>query len=209
MRFMTMLGMISHHAPPMIPMPSTRRITIGRPDGSECPSGSDPGNPHRYAGEGDSDRSITDEEVGNNYQTRNWGNVANLSNAIIALAATMGTQKEQQVANRLKSGATDLTVRQRAKRWLNDHYFNTMSRETTAYTTQPLFTDKGYKLLNSDSIMSKIKDSSGYYLRVKADETPLSRRWMAGSFRWSFRSHPIQGFGGRGHQSVHADDRSR
>lgn len=109
---------------------------------------------------------ITDEEVGNNYQTRNWGNVANLSNAIIALAATMGTQKEQQVANRLKSGATDLTVRQRAKRWLNDHYFNTQSRESTAYTTQPLFTDKGYKLLNSDSNMTKIKDASGYYLRV-------------------------------------------
>ena len=109
---------------------------------------------------------ITDEEVGNSYQTRNWGNVANLSNAIIALAATMGTQKEQQVANRLKSGATDLTVRQRAKRWLNDHYFNTMSRESTAYTTQPLFTDKGYKLLNSDSNISKIKDTSGYYLRI-------------------------------------------
>ena len=78
----------------------------------------------------------------------------------------MGTQKEQQVANRLKSGATDLTVRQRAKRWLNDHYFNTQSRESTAYTTQPLFTDKGYKLLNSDSNMTKIKDASGYYLRV-------------------------------------------
>ena len=47
---------------------------------------------------------ITDEEVGTNYQTRNWGN-DNLSNAIIALAATMGTQKEQEVAN-TQSGAT-------------------------------------------------------------------------------------------------------
>ncbi len=109
---------------------------------------------------------ITDEMLNYNYQTANWGNTANLSNAVVELAATLSPQKEQEVMARLKAGPSDLTIRQRAKRWLSNHNTNPNSSKATAYTTQPLFTDKGYRMLKSPKILKDMKDH-GYYMSLE------------------------------------------
>lgn len=109
--------------------------------------------------------TITDEMLNANYQTSSWGNSANLMNAVLTLASTLSNKKHQEVAARLSSGSADLTIRQRAKRWLSDHNTNANSSKATAYTTQPLFTDKGYRMLESPKVMKDMKDH-GYYMSL-------------------------------------------
>lgn len=108
---------------------------------------------------------ITDEMLNYNYQTKQWGNVVVFSNAVTELAATLGDQKGKEVEARLSAGASDLSVRQRATRWLSNHNVNVKDRQATAYTTQPLFTDKGYKMLKSPKVLSQLKDP-GYYMEL-------------------------------------------
>ena len=107
---------------------------------------------------------ITDEMLSQNYRTREWGNSATFSKAVLALASTLSDKKRQEVEARLASGSADLTIRQRAKRWLMDHNINP-NQKPTAYTTQPLFTDKGYEMLESPKVLRTLKDP-GYYMTI-------------------------------------------